>query len=327
MKVLIYDSKSYDKDYFTQANFRFGYDLHFFDSKLSDKTAHLAKGYEAICCFVNDHLNSQVLEQLHQNGVKKIALRCAGFNNLDLESAKILGFQVSRVPSYSPHAVAEHAFSLLMTLNRKTHRAYNRVREGNFSLHGLIGFDIHQKTIGIIGTGRIGQAFARIALGFGANVIAHDPGYQDKDLKAIGVRYTGLIDILKGSDIVSLHLPLNPKTYHLIGKEKLWIMKPGAVLINTSRGGLVDTKGLIEVLKKKHIGGACLDVYEEEQDYFFSDLSNQIIDDDTLARLLTFPNVVLTSHQGFLTHEALNEIAKTTLSNLSGVIAPNGKLT
>lgn len=313
MKILMYDTKPYDQEYFDQLNTQF--DITYTDQKLNSLSAKIAQGYLAVCPFVNCDLSRQTLETLKTSGVGLIALRSAGYNNVDLSSAAEFGIKVTRVPAYSPEAVAEHAVALLMTLNRKIHKAYNRVREGNFSLQGLVGFDVHGKTIGVVGTGKIGKAFIRIMQGFGAKILAHDP-IQDPLLIEQGVDYTDLDTLLQSSKVVSLHLPLTPSTRHLLNTERLSKMPPGSILINTSRGALVETKGLITALKTRHLGGACLDVYEQEQSLFFADHSGDIIDDDILARLLTFPNVVLTSHQGFLTHEALTEIAKVTLANI-----------
>lgn len=278
-------------------------------------TVNLTKGYDAVCVFVNDRLNAEVIAALKQNDVKLIALRCAGFNNVDLEAAKQHGIKVVRVPAYSPHAVAEHAVALILTLNRKTHKAYNRVREGNFSLERLTGFDLYGKTVGAIGTGKIGQVFCNIMLGFGCRVLAFDL-MEDKELASKGVEYLPLMDLLQQSDVISLHCPLNDQTRHIINKETIPMMKEGAMLINTSRGGLIDTVDVIEGLKSGRIGYVGLDVYEQEEKLFFKDLSENIIQDDLIMRLLSFPNVLITSHQGFFTEEALVQIAQTTLDNI-----------
>ena len=278
-------------------------------------TVNLTKGYDAVCVFVNDRLNAEVIAALKENDVKLIALRCAGFNNVDLEAAKEHGIKVVRVPAYSPNAVAEHAVALILTLNRKTHKAYNRVREGNFSLERLTGFDLYGKTVGAIGTGKIGQVFCNIMLGFGCRVLAFDL-MEDKELASKGVEYLPLIDLLQQSDIISLHCPLNDQTRHIINKETIPMMKEGAMLINTSRGGLIDTVDVIEGLKSGRIGYVGLDVYEQEEKLFFKDLSENIIQDDLIMRLLSFPNVLITSHQGFFTEEALIQIAQTTLDNI-----------
>jgi D-lactate dehydrogenase len=282
---------------------------------LNEQTASLAAGCNAVCVFVNDKLNKSVIEILKANGIKLIALRCAGFNNVDLESAKANNIKAVRVPAYSPHAVAEHAVALILTLNRKTHKAYNRVREGNFSLERLTGFDLFEKTVGVIGTGKIGQSFCNIMLGFGCRVLAFDL-IENKDMAAKGVEYVPLIDVLQQSDIISLHCPLNEQTKYIINKQTIDMMKEGVMLINTSRGGLIHTAAVIESLKNGKIAYLGLDVYEQEEKLFFKDLSENIIQDDMIMRLLSFPNVLITSHQGFFTEEALTQIAQTTLSNI-----------
>lgn len=317
MKIYFYDTHNFEKEQFCKANKEFCHDFTFFEGKLSIKTAVLAKGYPCICAFVNDHLDAEVLTLLASNGTKLIALRSAGFNHVDLKAAKKLGLEVVRVPEYSPYSVAEHAVALLLTLNRKLHKAYNRVREGNFSLEGLVGFDLQGKTVGVIGTGKIGKAFIRIMKGFGCHVIAFD-SYPDMEFsQTVGFQYLPMSEVLERADVISLHVPLSPETKHMIGDKALERMKKGVIIINTSRGGLIDTKVLISALKSGHIGGAGLDVYEEEEHYFFNDLSNQVLEDDVLVRLMTFPNVILTSHQGFLTSEALSNIANTTLKNIT----------
>ncbi len=317
MKVYFYDAHSFEKEHFCEANKEFGHDFNFFEGKLSPKTAILSKGYPCICAFVNDRLDEEVLTILASNGTKLIALRSAGYNHVDLKAAKKLGLQVVRVPEYSPYSVAEHAVTLLLTLNRKLHKSYNRVREGNFSLEGLVGFDLHGKTVGVIGTGKIGKVFIKIMKGFGCHVLAYDL-YPDQEFaQTIGFKYSEMDEVLEQADIISLHVPLSPETKHMINDTALEKMKKGVFLINTSRGGLIDTKVLISALKSGHIGAAGLDVYEEEEHYFFKDLSNQVLDDDVLIRLMTFPNVILTSHQGFLTSEALSNIAKTTLTSMT----------
>lgn len=278
-------------------------------------TVNLTKGYDAVCVFVNDRLNAEVIAGLKENGIKLIALRCAGFNNVDLEAANQNGIKVVRVPAYSPHAVAEHAVALILTLNRKTHKAYNRVREGNFSLERLTGFDLYGKTVGVIGTGKIGQAFCNIMQGFGCKVLAFDL-IEDKELALRGIEYLPLMDVLQQSDVISLHCPLNEQTSHLINKQTIGMMKEGAMLINTSRGGLIDTVDVIEGLKSGRIGYLGLDVYEQEEKLFFKDLSENVIQDDLIMRLLSFPNVLITAHQGFFTEEALVQIAQTTLDNI-----------
>lgn len=317
MKVAVFDSRKFERDVFTRENVHFGHDLTFLESRMTPQTAELARGYEVVCCFVNDHLNADSLETLKRAGVRLIALRSAGFNNVDLQAAAQLNLPVVRVPDYSPHAVAEFAVALILTLNRKIHRAYQRVRELNFSLEGLVGFDLNGKTVGVIGTGRIGSVFARIMKGFSCDVLAYDVN-PDLDLaKDKIVKYVDLHTLYVQSDIISLHVPLNPSTRHLINAESIALMKPNVLLINTGRGALIETKALITALKRKKIGGAGLDVYEEEEGVFFHDLSEQGISDDLLARLLTFPNVIVTSHQAFLTEEALRNIAFTTLANIS----------
>ena len=288
-------------------------------------TARLAEGCAVICTFVNDPLNAATLEVLSALGVKLVALRCAGFNQVDLRAAERLGITVARVPAYSPYAVAEHAVALILTLNRNIHRAYNRVREGNFALEGLLGFDLHGKTVGVIGTGKIGAVFARILRGFGMTVLAHDV-QPNAELEADGLRYVGLEELLERSDIVSLHCPLTPQTQHLVNAERLGRMKRGAMLVNTSRGALVDTPAVIEALKSGCLGALALDVYEEEGDLFFENLSDRVIQDDVFMRLLTFPNVLITGHQAFFTREALTGIAQTTLENVTAFETGTGTL-
>lgn len=316
VKVAFFDTHGFERAIFQKANERSHHDLVFFETRLTEQTANLASGYLCVCAFVNDRLDKKALQTLAAGGTRLIALRSAGFNQVDLASAQSLGIRVVRVPEYSPHAVAEHAVALILSLNRKIHRAYNRVREGNFSLNGLVGFDLNKKTVGVIGTGRIGTVMAKILSGFGCQVIAHD-FVQNPKLIEIGVQYVALDEILRNSDIISLHVPLTPQTRHLIDEQALALTKPGIMLINTGRGALIDTGALIKSLKSGHIGSAGLDVYEEEEGLFFEDLSGQILQDDKLARLLTFPNVLLTSHQAFLTEEALRNIAEVTLQNIS----------
>ena len=316
LAVAFYDTKSYDREYFERAEGVSQLSLRFHEFRLTRETASTAEGAQAVCVFVNDQLDSDCLEQLCRAGVKLIALRCAGFNNVDLVAAKRLGMQVVRVAAYSPHAVAEHTVTLLMTLNRRIHKAYNRVREHNFSLAGLVGFDLHGKTVGIIGTGRIGQITAQIFQGFDTKVIAYDPIPAVEWATARGISYVEFADLLSHSDVVSLHLPLTPQTRFLLNTETLAKMKRGAFLLNTSRGKLVDTTALIEALKSGQLGGVALDVYEEEEGLFFDDHSGEVLQDDELSRLLTFPNVLVTAHQAFLTKEALHEIARVTTTNL-----------
>jgi D-lactate dehydrogenase len=316
MRIAFYDAKPYDREYFTRAASADGYAWDFHEFRLSSETAATASGADAVCVFVNDRLDRASVKTLAASGVRLAALRCAGFNNVDLAAARAEGLSVTRVPAYSPHAVAEHAVALLLTLNRKTHRAYNRVRELNFSLSGLVGFDLHGKVVGIVGSGRIGRAAAQIFRGFGCRVLASDPAPASDWAAAHGVEYVPLDDLLAESDVVSLHVPLTPDTHHLVNASTLERMKRAAILINTSRGKLVDTAALIRALKSGHLGGVALDVYEEEEGLFFEDLSGLVLQDDELSRLLTFPNVLITAHQAFLTHEALSEIARVTVQNL-----------
>lgn len=311
----LYDAKPYDREYFPAAG---GKDLawRFQEFRLTADTAATAAGAAAVVAFVNDQLDRPCLEKLAAAGIRHVALRSAGFNHIDLPAAKALGLAVTRVPAYSPHAVAEHTVALLLTLNRKIHRAYNRVREHNFSLAGLVGFDVHGKTVGIIGTGKIGRLTAQIFRGFGARVLAADITPDSAWAAAHGITYAPRDEVLAAADIVSLHTPLTPETHHLINATTLARMKPGACLVNTSRGKLIDTAALIAALKSRQLGGVALDVYEEEEGVFFEDLSGVVLQDDELSRLLTFPNVLITSHQAFLTHEALTEIARVTAENV-----------
>jgi len=312
----LFDAKPYDREYLARAAGadRIGWRFHEF--RLSTETAPAAKGAQAVCVFVNDRVDRSCIEVLASLGVKLIALRCAGHNNVDLVAARALGLAVVRVPAYSPHAVAEHTVGLLLTLNRKIHRAYNRVRELNFSLSGLVGFDLHGKTVGIVGTGRIGRITAQIFRGFEAEVIAHDPFPAPDWAATHGLRYVDFDRLLAASDVVSLHLPLLPETFQLLNTETLAKMKSGVFIVNTSRGKLIDTGALIAALKSGHIGGVALDVYDEEEGVFFEDLSGQVLQDDELSLLLNFPNVLITAHQAFLTREALSEIARVTTENL-----------
>ena len=317
MKTVVFDIHDFEKEIFQDLNRIFGHDLTYLESKLTPATASLAEGFPCVCPFVNDKLSAETLRILKKGGTRLIALRSAGFNHVDIKEAASLGLAVVRVPEYSPHAVAEHAVALILTLNRKTHRAYNRVREANFSLSGLVGFDLHGKKIGVIGTGKIGKVFSKIMRGFGAEVLAYDINPDEEFARTTGVKYSQLEDIYKNSDIISLHCPLNDKTMHLVNEKALALMKTGVMIINTGRGGLIDTKELIRGLKSGHIGFAGLDVYEEESGVFFQDFSGKILNDDILARLMTFPNVLITSHQAFLTKEALGNIVETTLENIS----------
>ncbi|WP_028079350.1 2-hydroxyacid dehydrogenase [Solimonas soli] len=314
MRVLFFSAREYDRRSFSAAGG--AHDCVFVEARLSAQTAALAAGYPAICTFVNDVLDAPALQRLAALGVRHVALRCAGFNQVDLRAAERCGIAIARVPAYSPHAVAEHAVGLILTLNRKFHRAYNRVRENNFLLDGLEGFDLYGKTVGVVGAGRIGAVFARIMLGFGCRVLVHDPLAQDGALRSAGAAFAALDEVLAMSDIVSLHCPLTPRSQHLINATSLARMKHGAMLINTSRGGLLDTPAVITALKSGQLGALGLDVYEQEGDLFFEDLSSTIVGDDVFQRLLTFPNVVITGHQAFFTQEALAAIASATLANL-----------
>ena len=314
MKIAFFSSKSYDQKYFNAANENRDHELSFFEVSLKPSSAKLASGFDAVCAFVNDRINEETMKLLHDENIKLILLRCAGFNNVDLEAADTYGIRIMRVPAYSPHAVAEHAVALILSLNRKIHKAYNRVRDNNFSLERLAGFDLNDKTVGVIGTGNIGIEFSRIMQGFGCKVIAFDVRKNEK-VEKMGVEYVELETLFKTSDIVSLHCPLTPDTHHIINNDSLQTMKKGAMLINTSRGKLIHTPDVIQSLATRHLGYLGIDVYAEEEKIFFKDLSEKIIDDEMISRLLTFPNVLITAHQGFLTHEALVEIADTTLDN------------
>ncbi len=315
----VFDTKPYDREPLLQAAEGSEIGWRFLEFRLTRETAPLARGAQAVCVFVNDQVDRACLELLVAEGVKLVALRCTGFNNVDLEAAKGLGVAVTRVPVYSPYAVAEHAVALLLTLNRKIHRAFNRVRELNFSLSGLVGFDLHGKTAGIVGTGKIGRIVAQSLGGMGMEVVAYDPFPNADWAGSAGVKYVDAPTLARISDVISLHVPLTPETKHLIRRETLDLMKPGVILINVSRGGLIDTAALIQALKSGKLGGVALDVYEEEEGIFFEDLSGQVLQDDELARLLTFPNVLITSHQAFLTREALADIAGTTVANLKAL--------
>ena len=315
MKIAVFSAKRYDREFLEAANAG-RHTLRFLEPQLDEETCSLAAGFDAVCVFVNDSLNAAVLTTLAAFGVKLVALRCAGFNNVDVATATRLGIGVVRVPAYSPHAVAEHAAGLVLMLNRKLHRAYNRVREGNFALDGLLGFDLHGRTVGIVGTGRIGTVFAGIMAGFGCKIIAFDPTPNPARMPP-GTSHVSLDALFAASDIVSLHCPLTPQNHHLISEQSIAAMKRGVMLINTSRGALIDTPSVIAALKSGHIGALGLDVYEEEGDLFFEDLSDRIIPDDVFSRLLTFPNVVITGHQAFFTREALEKIAQTTVSNVA----------
>jgi D-lactate dehydrogenase len=314
--AVVFDTKPYDRESLQRAVANGEIEWRFMDCRLSTETAAAAQGAGAVCIFVNDRADRACLEALSSRSVKHIALRCAGYNGVDLPAAAEIGFSVTRVPAYSPYAVAEHAVALLLALNRKIPRASNRVRDSNFSLNGLVGFDLHGKTAGIFGTGKIGRVAAQILRGFGMKVLAFDLFPCPEWAKKHGILYTDARTLARECEVVSLHTPLTLETYHIIRRETLELMKPGTILINVSRGALIDTKALIEALKAGRLGGVGLDVYEEEEGVFFEDLSGQILHDDELARLLTFPNVLITAHQAFLTKEALSEIARVTVANL-----------
>ena len=314
MKIAIFSTKKWVNETFSTAPSQ-GLEFQFFEARLSIETASLAKGYDGVCVFVNDDVSKGVLKILADLGVKLITLRCAGFNNVDIGYAAERGISVVRVPAYSPYAVAEHALGLILALNRKYHRAHNRVREGNFSLDGLLGFDIHNKNVGVIGTGKIGRIFIGLMEGFGCRILAYDK-FPNEDLIKRGIEYAELETIYRESDIISLHCPLNHETYHLINSYAIRSMKPGVMIINTSRGPLIDSEAVIAGLKSGIIGYVGLDVYEEEGDLFFEDLSDQVIQDDTFVRLQTFPNVLITAHQAFFTREAVENIAETTIENI-----------
>lgn len=315
MRISVFSTKSYDREYLDIANKKYGYEIVFLEAKLDIYTASLANESKAVCVFVNDIINREVLEILSKGLTRLIALRSAGFNNVDLEAANHFGIKVVRVPAYSPHSVAEHTIALLLALNRKIYKAHNRIRDGNFSIEGLLGFDIYGKIAGIIGTGKIGTEIAKILIGFGCKVIAYDE-FRNPELEKLGVCYSELKDMFRYSDIITLHCPLIPDTFHLINDESIHLMKKGVVLLNTSRGALIDTRAVIKGLKRGKIGYLGLDVYEEEGDLFFQDLSNIVIQDDVFARLLTFPNVIVTGHQAFFTKEAITNITETTLLNI-----------
>ena len=320
MKIAFFSAKPYDKTFFEARNKDFRFELEYWETHLGPHVVNAVdEGTEVVCVFVNDKLNAEVIETLANKGVKIIALRCAGFNNVDLEAAKRFGLRVCRVPAYSPEAVAEHAVAMLLTLNRKTHKAYNRVREQNFSLNGLMGFNLHGKTIGVVGTGKIGKAFCKIMLGFGCKLLAFDP-QENEELKAAGVEYLELDELWKLSDIISLHCPLNADNHHMINADSLKLMKKSVTIINTSRGALLNTPDVIQGLKNKQIAYLGIDVYEQEEKLFFKDLSGSIIEDDDIQRLLSFPNVLLTGHQAFFTEDALEQIASITLNSINEIL-------
>jgi len=316
MRIAVFSARPYDEAFLTRANQSAGHELTFIEARLSEETRRLASGFEGICVFVNDELYGDLLRALQADGLRLVALRAAGFNNVDVAAAERCGVVVAHVPAYSPHAVAEHTLALILTLNRKTHRAYNRVREGNFALDGLLGFDLHGKTAGVVGAGAIGGVVATILAGFGCRVLACDP-VPDPSLVDLGVAYVDMPRLLEESDVVTLHCPLDAGTRHLIDEAAISRMKPGAMLINTSRGAVVDTRAVIAGLKRGLIGSLGLDVYEEEAALFFEDRSERFIDDDVFARLLTFPNVLVTGHQAFFTDEALTAIAGMTIGNIT----------
>jgi D-lactate dehydrogenase len=315
VRVAVFSARNYDREFLTSANAS-RHELHFFEPHLNERTATLAAGFSAVCVFVNDHADANTIAKLAAEGIRLIALRCAGYNNVDLKAATAHQLTVVRVPGYSPYAVAEHTIGLMLALNRKLHRAYNRVREGNFALDGLLGFDVHGKRVGIIGTGKIGTVVAKMLIGFGCEVLAFDPVEND-ECRAVGVRYVKLDELLATADIITLHCPLTPENKHMINAQALERMRDGVMLINTSRGALIDTLAVIEALKSGKIAHLGLDVYEEEEEIFFEDRSGLVIPDDVFARLLTFPNVIITGHQAFFTREALENIAATTIDNIT----------
>lgn len=323
MKIVFFSAKPYDKQFFTRHNSSYNFELVFLETHLGPHIVNAVEpGTTAVCVFVNDRLTKEVIYILAGKGVRIIALRCAGFNNVDIEAAKQAGLQVCRVPAYSPEAVAEHSAAMILTLNRKIHKAYNRVREQNFDLNGLLGFNLHGKTVGVIGLGKIGLAFAQIMKGFGCRVIAYDPFADQQAVKDIG--FMPLDQLLGESDIISLHCPLTPENHHFIDAGTIGKMKKGVTLVNTSRGALINTKDAIEALKSGHIGNLAIDVYEQEEKIFFKDLSAEIIPDDMIQRLVSFPNVLVTGHQAFFTTEALDQIASTTLYSVNELA--NGRI-
>jgi D-lactate dehydrogenase len=316
MKIAVFSAKRYDREFLDAANAGAGHQLHYFDAPLEADSVGLAAGHEAVCIFVNDQADAGVLEALAAGGTRLVALRCTGFNNVDLEAAGRLGLKVVRVVTYSPYSVAEHAVALLLAINRKIHRAYNRTRDSNFALDGLMGFDLHGKTVAVVGTGKIGCVFAKIMLGFGCEVIGYDK-YPSDAFRSLGARYAEPDEIGARADILSLHCPLTPETHHIVNAGSLERAKRGALLINTSRGGLVDTEAAIEALKSGQLGGLAIDVYEQEADLFFRDLSSTVIPDDVIQRLLSFPNVIVTGHQAFFTQEAILTICQTTINSVT----------
>jgi D-lactate dehydrogenase len=316
MNVVVFSAKGYDRESLSAANAGGRHQLTFLEPRLTIQSVKLAAGFDAVCCFVNDQLTAEVQSALAAGGTRVIALRCAGFNQVDLTAAERLGLPVVRVPAYSPHAVAEHTVGMILTLNRKFHKAYNRVREGNFALEGLLGFDLHRRTVGVIGTGKIGAVVTRILRGFECEVLCYDVA-ANSECTSFGARYVELLDLFSYADIITLHCPLTPATHHMIDEDALRRMKRGVMLVNTSRGALIDALAAIAALKTGHLGYLGLDVYEEEADLFFEDLSERVIQDDVFTRLLSFPNVLITGHQAFFTRNALEQIAKVTIENLS----------
>lgn len=320
IKIAFFDTKEYDRKLFEEYNKKYGYEINYLESKLNSETAPLAHGYDVVCIFVNDVVDEKTIHILKECGVKLIALRCAGFNNVDIKKMDP-SIKVVRVPEYSPYAVAEHATALLLDLNRKIYKAYQRTKKYNFSLNGLLGFDINGKTVGVIGTGKIGKVFIKIMKGFGANVVAYDVYKDEKASGELGYKYVTLDELYKESDIISLHCPLTDDNYKMINLDSISKMKPGVVIINTSRGKLIDTESLIKKLSEGHIGGVGLDVYEDEEEFFLNDMSNSYIRDKDLSILLSMPNIVITSHQAFFTKEALNKIANDTFENIKEIFA------
>ena len=316
MKIAVFSARPYDREFMSAANAKAAHQLCFFDAALELETCALAAGHEAVCIFVNDTADAGVLEALAAGGTRLLALRCSGFNNIDLKAAARLGLKVVRVVAYSPYSVAEHAVALLLTINRKIHRAYNRTRDSNFELDGLMGFDLHGKTVAVVGTGRIGRVFSKIMCGFGCEVLGHDK-YPSAEFEVLGARYADLAEICAKADIISLHCPLTPETHHIVNADMLSRLKRGALLINTSRGGLVETEAVVEALKSGQLGGLALDVYEQEADLFYRDWSSTVVSDDVFERLLSFPNVIVTGHQAFFTREAITTICQTTIDSLS----------
>lgn len=320
ISIAIFDAKPYDITFFSKENESYGYDLHFFEFRLKSTTAHAAKGFDVVCAFVNDIIDEKTISILKEHNVQLITMRCAGYNNLDLK-ALFNTIHVTRVPAYSPYSVAEHAASLLLALTRKIPQAFNRTKTGNFTLGGLTGRDLHNRTIGIVGTGKIGKIMAHIAQGFGMKLALFDVYPDHAWAKSIGAEYLSKEDLFKKADVLTLHCPLTPETHHFVDRPSIELMKKDAVIINTGRGALIDTRALVHALKHKLIGGAALDVYEEEDKYFFEDWSTEVIEDDTLVRLMTFPNVIITAHQAFLTQDALEAIAHTTFENVRAFFA------